>query len=148
LFVAIPGENFDGHDFVGAAVKKGVVGAVISSKKAGHNLNLEGNSFFAAVNDTVEALGQLARFHRERFDIPAIAVTGSNGKTTTKEMIAAVLSAGWDPLKNSGTQNNLIGVPLTLFKLTDAYGSLVAELGTNHFGEIKKLAQISRAVTS
>ena len=144
LFVAIPGKNFDGHDFIDAAIKRGAAGVVISSKKAGRNLNPKGNAFFVAVSDTVEALGQLARFHRERFDIPAIAVTGSNGKTTTKEMIAAVLSAGWDPLKNSGTQNNLIGVPLTLFKLTDVYDSLVVELGTNHLGEIKKLAQISR----
>ncbi|MDP3789453.1 MAG: UDP-N-acetylmuramoyl-tripeptide--D-alanyl-D-alanine ligase, partial [Candidatus Omnitrophota bacterium] len=144
LFVAIPGENFDGHDYIDAAIKRGAAGAVISSKKAVSNLNAEGNTFFVAVNDTVEALGQLARFHRERFDIPAIAVTGSSGKTTTKEMIAAALSAGWHPLKNSGTQNNFIGVPLTLFRLTDAYDSLVVELGTNHPGEIKRLAEISR----
>ena len=143
IFVAIPGEKYDGHDFIGAAIKKGAAG-VVFSKKIDRDFNPEGNIFFIKVGDTLKALGQLASFHRRRFDIPAIAVTGSNGKTTTKEMIAAVLGNGWHPLKNSGTQNNLIGVPLTLFKLTDAYESLVVELGMNKKGEIGKLAEISR----
>lgn len=144
LFVAISGENFDGHDFIGRAVKKGAAGVIVSSKKVIRSFDPGCGAFLVAVADTIEALGQLAHFHRDRFDIPAIAVTGSNGKTTTKEMIAAVLGRRWRPLKNSGTQNNLIGVPLTLFNLSDAYSSLVVELGTNHWGEIKRLARISR----
>lgn len=139
LFVAIPGEKYDGHDFIAEAVKKGAAGAVISTKKI-HPSSI----FFVVVSDTLMALGQLARFHRERFDIPAIAVTGSNGKTTTKEMIAAILGSEWAPLKNSGTQNNLVGVPLTLFKLTDANQSFIVELGMNKKGEIRQLAEISR----
>ncbi|MDD5680566.1 MAG: UDP-N-acetylmuramoyl-tripeptide--D-alanyl-D-alanine ligase [Candidatus Omnitrophica bacterium] len=151
LFIAIPGEKYDGHDFTAAAIKKGAAGAVISSKKIGYikkkigcSFNPENDVFFIAVNDTLKMLGRLAHFHREKFDIPAIAVTGSNGKTTTKEMIAAVLGNGWAPLKNSGTQNNLVGVPLTLLRLTDANQSLVAELGMNAEGEIRQLAGIVR----
>jgi len=151
LFVAIGGERYDGHDFVGEAMKKGARGAIISAKKIayikekiGRGFNPENNIFFAAVGNTLKALGELARFHRERFDIPAIAVTGSNGKTTTKEMIAASLGGEWRPLKNSGTRNNLVGVPMTLFKLTDSYQSLVVELGMNKKGEIRELAEISR----
>jgi len=97
------------------------------------------------VKDTVKALGDLARFNRERFHIPVIAVTGSNGKTTTKDMIAAVLSRRFKVLKNEGTKNNHIGLPLTLLKLDSSYGAAVLEMGTNHFGEIAYLSNIALA---
>ena len=138
LFIAIKGPNFDGHDFIGEAAKKGAGGAVVSrdipSPKAGFTVML--------VNDTVKALGGIAKFHRSRFDIPVIALTGSNGKTTTKEMLALILSSKYKVLKNEGTENNFIGVPQTLLKLKEDHEIAVIELGTNHSGEIGYLADI------
>jgi UDP-N-acetylmuramoyl-tripeptide--D-alanyl-D-alanine ligase len=138
LFIAVKGPNFDGHDFVVEAAGKGAAGAVVSrdmpSPKAGFEVIL--------VKDTVKALGGIAKFHRSRFDIPVIALTGSNGKTTTKDMLALILSAKYKVLKNEGTENNFIGVPLTLLKLNDRDEIAVIELGTNHAGEIGYLADI------
>ena len=139
LFVAIKGPNFDGHDFIGQAMEKGASGAVVSADVA---CGSPGFSVFR-VSDTVKALGDLAKFHRKRFDIPVIALTGSNGKTTTKEMLAAVLSSKYKVLKNGGTENNSIGVPQTLLRLTKEDEIAVVELGTNHFGEIAYLADIA-----
>ena len=96
------------------------------------------------VKDTVRALGDIARFHRLRFKIPVIALTGSAGKTTTKEMIAAVLSRKYKVLKNEGTQNNHIGVPLTLLKLKAKHTIVVLECGTNRPGDIVWLADVAR----
>jgi len=90
-------------------------------------------------------LGDIAGFHRRRFNIPVIAVTGSNGKTTTKEMIASILSKKYCLLKNEGTENNQIGVALTLLKLRSQHRLAVLEIGTNHFGEVRRLARISGA---
>ncbi len=101
-------------------------------------------SFAVLAGDTTKSLGDLALSYRKRFDIPVVAVTGSNGKTTAKEMIERVLRRGWSPIKNTGTQNNLIGVPLTVFKLRPSNKSAVIELGMNRFGEIKRLAGIVR----
>lgn len=150
LFIAISGGRYDGHDFIAAALKKGASGVIIASKKInyakkrfGFGFKSVNNFMLVAVNDTVTALGDLARFHREKFDIPAAAVTGSNGKTTTKEMIYTILKTRWRPLKNSGTENNLIGVPLNLLRLQDTHDSLVVELGMNKRNEIKRLAEIS-----
>ncbi len=138
LFIAIKGPNFDGHDFVGEAAKKGAAGAIVSrdlpSPKPGFTVIL--------VNNTVKALGGIAKFHRSRFDIPVIALTGSNGKTTTKEMLALILSSKYKVLKNEGTENNFIGVPQTLLKLNERHEIAVIELGTNHPGEIGYLADI------
>ncbi|MFH1778518.1 MAG: UDP-N-acetylmuramoyl-tripeptide--D-alanyl-D-alanine ligase [Candidatus Omnitrophota bacterium] len=141
LFVAIKGQNFDGHDFTQKAQSKGAVGAVVGLDKDFANLNR--NDFvLIKVGDSVKALGDIANFHRRKFDIPIIAVTGSNGKTTTKEMIASILTKAYNMLKNEGTENNFIGVPLALLKLNDVYEIAVVELGTSHFGEIARLAEI------
>ena len=97
-----------------------------------------------SIKDTTRALGDIARFHRLRFKIPVIALTGSAGKTTTKEMIAAVLSRKYKVLKNEGTQNNHIGVPLTLLKLKPDHRIVVLECGTNQPGDIVWLADVAR----
>ncbi len=145
LFIAIKGNRYDGHDFVIDAIKNEAAGVMVSSEKINSvKLADKNNRFIISVDNTLESLGQLARFHRDRFDMPVIAVTGSNGKTTTKEMIENMLSGIWSPLKNKGTQNNLIGVPLTLLKLTDRNESAIIELGMNRRGEIKKLTEMSR----
>ena len=138
LFIAIKGPNFDGHDFIGEAKKKGAAGALVSLdvKPAAADFPV------IKVKDTVKALGDIAKFHRRRFDIPVIALTGSNGKTTAKEMLALILSEKYDVLKNEGTENNFIGVPQTLLKLDESRDIAVVELGTSHFGEIAYLADI------
>jgi len=138
LFIAIKGPNFDGHDFISEAAKKGANGAVVSRDLPSPNADLA----IIRVEDTVKAFGGIANFHRSKFDIPVIALTGSNGKTTTKEMLALVLSAKYNVLKNEGTENNFIGVPKTLLKLDKVHDMAVVELGTNHFGEIAYLADI------
>ena len=148
LFIATKGAKYDGHTFLADAFKKGAMGAVVSSKNVVFSgitkLVTRQNRFIISVPDTITALGEIARFHRQRFDIPLVAVTGSNGKTASKEMIAAVLGGEWAPLKNSGTLNNFIGLPSTLLELTGRNKSAVVELGMNRFGEIGKLSEISR----
>ncbi|MFC1592453.1 UDP-N-acetylmuramoyl-tripeptide--D-alanyl-D-alanine ligase [Candidatus Omnitrophota bacterium] len=142
LFIAINGRNFNGHNFIQQAVKKGA--AVVIMQPRGHRLKIRPKVACIEVPDTSRALGDLARFHRQRFEIPVVAVTGSCGKTTVKEMIAQVLSEGARVLKNPGTQNNNIGVPLALLKLQASHDIAVLELGTNHFGEIDYLAKIAQ----
>ena len=139
-FIAIRGEKFDGHDFIDAVIKKGIA-CVITHKE----IKREG-AVLIKVKDTTKALGDIAGFNRERFKhIPVIAVTGSNGKTTAKEMIARVLSSRFKVLKNEGTKNNHIGLPLTLLKLDKTYDLAVLEIGTNHFGEVSYLSGIAQA---
>jgi len=144
-FLALEGENFDGHAFIDDAIKKGVRCVIcrahgLAKRKA---IRLR-NACFIEVRDTAAALGDIARFQRRKFDIPVIAVTGSNGKTTVKEMIAHLLSGKFKVLKNEGTKNNHIGLPQTLLNLNGSHDVAVLELGTNHFGEIAYLAQICR----
>ncbi|MFA4989688.1 MAG: UDP-N-acetylmuramoyl-tripeptide--D-alanyl-D-alanine ligase [Candidatus Omnitrophota bacterium] len=137
-FLALKGDNFDGHDFVPQAVRRGA-GCLIAQKE----VRQKGVTFIR-VKDTTRALGELACFNRKRFkNIPVIAVTGSNGKTTVKEMIASVLSRKFKVLKNEGTKNNHIGLPLTLLKLDNSYDLAVLEIGTNHFGEVGYLTRIA-----
>jgi UDP-N-acetylmuramoyl-tripeptide--D-alanyl-D-alanine ligase len=140
LFIAIKGDVFDGHDFIDDVTARGV-GAVVVHKavkvKSRHVSVIR-------VPETVRALGDIARFHRLRFNVPVIALTGSAGKTTTKEMIAAVLSRQYKVLKNEGTQNNHIGVPLTLLKLRPSHRLVVLECGTNQPGDIAWLGAVAR----
>jgi len=96
------------------------------------------------VKDTTKALGQIASFYRQKFDIPLIAITGSTGKTTTKEMLASVLRSRYKVLKNFKTENNHIGVPLTLLRLKGTHDVIVLEFGTNQFGDIAWLTKIAR----
>lgn len=148
VFVAVKGERFDGHDFIEQAARKGA-SLVLIDKQRGQTSSYTRNLKNAAritgvveVKDTVAALADLARFQRKKYPVPVIAVTGSNGKTTTKEMISHLLSARHKVLKNEGTKNNNIGLPLTLLKLNTSFDSAVVEIGTNHPGEVGLLAGI------
>ena len=139
LFIAIKGDRFDGHDFIKQVARKKIAAMVISKE----NVNVPKKIPVIKVADTTKALGLLARYHRDRFEIPVIAITGSAGKTTTKEMSASVLAKRYRTLKNIATQNNHIGVPMTLLKLTKSHEAVVVELGTNHFGEIAWLTRVA-----
>jgi UDP-N-acetylmuramoyl-tripeptide--D-alanyl-D-alanine ligase len=140
LFIAIKGDQFDGHDFVEKLEQEGHRFFLVH-KTVKTNLP---QTTVILVKDTTKALGHLAGFHRNRFDIPVIAITGSAGKTTTKEMIAAVLRKNLNVLANKGTLNNHIGVPLTLLKLTNRNKAAVIEMGTNQPGDIPWLATIAQ----
>lgn len=140
LFVALRGENFDGNRFVGEAFRRGAAAAVVDTP-AGRRA--AGARPAVVVKDAAKALGSLARTYRSKFDIPVVAVAGSNGKTTTKEMIAKVLGKKYRVLSTEGNLNNHIGVPMTLFRLRPGHGAAVVEMGTNHFGEVRYLAGVA-----
>ncbi len=137
LFIAIKGESFDGHDFLAKAVAMGATMLLVSRADVPRPRGI----VMVLVKDTVDAFGAIARFHRARFSIPLIAITGSAGKTSTKELVAAVLRRKYRVLSNKGTFNNQIGVPSTLLQLTRRHEMAVVELGTNHPGEIAWLAR-------
>nr|MBU1328395.1 UDP-N-acetylmuramoyl-tripeptide--D-alanyl-D-alanine ligase [Candidatus Omnitrophota bacterium] len=144
LFLAIKGDRFDGHSFILDAVSKGAGGVLVQEGGITNaNFKLPDVSFIS-VNDSVKALGNIGNFHRSRFTIPIIGITGSNGKTTTKEMTAVILSKKFNALKNFGTENNNIGVPLTLMRLNSEHNIAVLEMGMNHLGEIRWLSEIAR----
>ncbi|NNF50919.1 MAG: UDP-N-acetylmuramoyl-tripeptide--D-alanyl-D-alanine ligase [Gammaproteobacteria bacterium] len=136
LFVALRGPNFDGNAYVEEAARKGAAGALVQKFMP---LDLPQ----VIVTDTRVALGRLARAWRQRFDIPLIAVTGSNGKTTIKEMIASILRQRGPVLATRGNLNNDIGVPLTLFGIDEGSRAAVVEMGANHAGEIDYLATLA-----
>lgn len=139
LFVAIKGEHFDAHNFLGQAVAGGAVALLISDRTC----FVPAGVAVVVVKDTVQAYGDLAGAYRKKFSrIRVCAVTGSAGKTTTKEMIAAVLGTRFRVLFNKGTENNHIGVPATLLKMKSSHQAAVIETGTNHHGEIDRLAAI------
>ncbi|KIX15081.1 UDP-N-acetylmuramoyl-tripeptide--D-alanyl-D-alanine ligase [Dethiosulfatarculus sandiegensis] len=140
LFVALKGENFDAHDFVADALKKGAAACVV---RKGFELPDNPDACLFQVPDTLFALGELATAWRSRFSLPVAAVTGSNGKTTSKEMLASILSSRSEVLKNKGNFNNLIGLPLTLLGLSPLHKICVVEMGMNAPGEIKRLTQIA-----
>ena len=141
VFFALKGESFDGHNFVEDALKQGAAGAVIEDDI---NPFPHGNKILIKVPSTLEALGSLALSWRKSFpDLRLAAVTGSNGKTTTKEMTWSILSRHHNVLKNTGNFNNLIGLPQTLLQLNNDHDMSVVELGMNDFGEIRRLSQIA-----
>jgi UDP-N-acetylmuramoyl-tripeptide--D-alanyl-D-alanine ligase len=142
LFVALEGERFDGHEFVQEAAEAGAAGLLVKRGRALKLLNTEVAVY--EVDDTLAALGALARFHRLRFKVPVGAVTGSNGKTTTKELIAAILETRGPALKTQGNLNNEVGVPLTLFDLEPRHVAAIIEMGMNHAGEIARLTNIAQ----
>ncbi|MFO7768110.1 MAG: UDP-N-acetylmuramoyl-tripeptide--D-alanyl-D-alanine ligase [bacterium] len=144
LFIALKGERFDGHDFVGEALRRGAHAAVVDEEwLTSQDRRAVRGKPLIGVPDTLEALQELARYHRRRMGIPLIGVTGSNGKTTTKEMTASVLGGRFRVLKSEASFNNHIGVPLTLLRLRRAHEAAVLELGTNHPGEIAELCRIA-----
>ncbi|NLM72844.1 MAG: UDP-N-acetylmuramoyl-tripeptide--D-alanyl-D-alanine ligase [Clostridiaceae bacterium] len=137
LFVAISGERFDGHDFAEQAVQNG---AVLVLALEGKNIPDTVPAIF--VPDTIKALGKLASAYRDMFDIPVIAVTGSVGKTSTKDMIASILSTHFKVHKTKGNFNNEIGVPLSVLEMDETHEVAVFELGMRGFGEISELSGI------
>jgi UDP-N-acetylmuramoyl-tripeptide--D-alanyl-D-alanine ligase len=143
LFVAIVGPNHDAHRFLSQAATAGASGLLV---ERGRELpeDLAPDLPAIAVDDTTRALGALAQGHRSEFGGPVVAITGSNGKTTTKEMCAAILKVAAPCLKNAGNLNNQFGLPLTLLRRAESDRSVVVELGTNHRGEIAGLVEIAR----
>ena len=141
LFLALVGEQFDGHNFLDQALLKGAVGIVVSRLEPSM-ISLD-FPLVIKVENTLQAYGNLAQAHRQQFDQPIVAVTGSNGKTTTKEMIASVLSQQFQIFKSEKNYNNLIGVPKRLLEMKDSQHEIaIFELGTNQPGEIGRLAEI------
>ena len=148
LFVALKGERYDGHAFLNESFKKGGIGAVISIlqhriPETAEEEQLRRGKVIVGVNDTLTALQGLARFHRKRSRLPLLVVTGSNGKTTTKEMTARILSQNYNVLKSEENINNQIGVPLTLLRITSRHELAIVEMGISSTGELRKLAQIA-----
>jgi len=143
LFVALKGENFDGHDFVETVLKQGAAGILAHDEEKINQIPVGEKFAVIKVADTLTALGDLAHEWRKRFSIPVIGLTGSSGKTTTKEMIAAIIGRKKNILKTEGNLNNLIGLPQTIFRLTSQNEVMILEMGTNTRGEIKRLTQIA-----
>ena len=140
LFVALRGEKTDGHNYLDGALKSGAAGCLVIDPPAA----AVPGRFCVQVPDTLLAIGEVARAYKAKFDIPVIGITGSVGKTTTKDMIAAVLGKKFRVLKTEGNFNNELGLPLTLFRLTREDQICVLEMGMNHFGEIDYLTKIVR----
>ena len=137
LFIALVGERFDGHDFVATAFEKGAVAAVCSRP-------VEADGEVLVVENTGMALLEIAAYYRSLFSIPFVGITGSVGKTTTKEMVYAVLSEKFNTLKNEGNLNNEIGLPTTVFRLDSDYEAAILEMGMSAFGEISRLAKVAQ----
>ena len=143
IFIALQGENFDGHDFVHKAVEKGAVSVIISDEALLDLEKVDKVVSVIKVSDTLQALGDLAHNYRQRFSLPVIGLTGSSGKTTTKEMMATIIEQKKTILKTEGNLNNLIGLPQTIFRLTAEHELAILEMGTNTRGEIKRLTRIA-----
>ena len=146
LFVCIKGDRFDGHNFLADVIEKKVGGIIISDpeKLPSKPVRSEEEPFVIHVQDTLKALQDLASFQRKRFPLQVVAITGTNGKSTTKEMIASILETKFKTLKTQGNLNNHIGVPLTLLKREPSHEMGVLELGMSAAGEIKRLAEIAQ----
>lgn len=136
LFVALKGDNFDGNQFAGAALAKGCAYAIVDDPAVAAT-----DERMLLVGDTLQSLKDLAREHRRQFNIPIIAITGTNGKTTTKELVAAVLGKKYNVLYTQGNYNNDVGVPKTLFRLAPQHEIAVIEMGASHPGDIRTLAE-------
>lgn len=140
LFIPLVGEKFDGHNFILNAYENGVR-TFLKNKSNNIVLNLDDVNI-VEVEDTTKALGDLAKYYKNKFSINYISITGSTGKTTTKDIIHSVLSSKYNTLKNEGNFNNHIGLPMTIFKLEDKYETAILEMGMSNSGEIKYLANI------
>ncbi len=138
IFVAIKGAKADGHSFIPQVLDTGVLGVICEDRPQ------DENGSYIVVDNSLEAIKRLAKYYRSLFDIPVIGITGSMGKTTTKEMVASVLSQRYKVLKTEGNFNNGAGVPLTLFRLRDEHEIAVVEMGISEFGEMSMLADIVR----
>ncbi len=139
MFVALRGENFDGNNYAKNALEQGCRYAVIDNAAQAN----PGDERYLIVDDSLQTLQQLARHHRRQLATPIVSITGTNGKTTTKELIAAVLSHRYHTHYTQGNLNNHIGVPLTLLNLTAAHEIAIVEMGANHPGDIRELVEIA-----
>ena len=157
LFVALPGERVDGHDYVDEAISRGACYALVQHEIPGEyrTLDLRGGSFptedpgkelpvILLVEDSLQALQQIAKFWRSKLNLRVIGITGSVGKSTTKEMVASVLEQRYSTLKNLGNLNNEIGLPLTILSLSTGHQKTVLEMGFYVPGEIKFLCDIAK----
>lgn len=142
IYIGFKGEIYDGGVFYEEAFSNGAKGCIINEIE-GLKLKEVENKFIIQVEDTVKAIGQIARYKREKYNIPVIAVTGSVGKTSTKDIIASVVSQKYKTLKTQANLNNHIGMPLTILSLKD-HEALVVEMGMNHFGELSYLTNIAK----
>ena len=148
LFLALEGDRFDGHRFVATALSRGAVGAIVRDSFDSSTLALKRgarrpNPFVFGVRDPLLAYQQLATHHRDQFQIPVVAITGSNGKTTTKDMVACVVAQRWTTLKTERNLNNRVGVPQTLFRLTNRHKAAVIEMGVDNLGQTTRLCDIA-----
>ena len=148
LFIALKGERFDGHRFIYEALGRGACGVLVNVSshripKTAEEESLLRDKILIGVTDALAALQGLSRSHRRRWALPVVAVTGSNGKTTTKEMAAGILAGRYVTLKNEGNINNQIGVPLTLLRLTPGHQAAVLEMGISRPGELRRLCEIA-----
>ena len=153
LFVALQGSQFDGHHYVNAALSGGAVGAVVkrSARRTFSSSHFQRGRWSSqrppvviGVKDTLRAYQELAAFHRRRFSIPVVAVTGSNGKTTTKEMVSHILTARWRVLKTQENFNNSIGVPQTILRLNHTHQAAVIEMGVDQEQQTTRLCEIAQ----
>jgi len=140
IYIALKGKKYDGHNYIKDAIKKGAI-ACIGEK----DIKVEK---YIKVNSTYESLFLLGNYFRRKYNIPLIAITGSNGKTTTKELIVHILKSKYNILYNKESKNNIIGISNTLFKLNKKYNLIVMELGSNHIGEISYLSKMCNPNTS
>lgn len=145
LFVAMKGERIDSHRFIEETYEKGAICCFCSQEYAQkHEIGIPEGKLLFITRDPVEAMGDLAAYYRSRLKIPVIAVTGSVGKTSAKDMIAAALSGGLNTFKTPGNLNNKFGLPLAIFQIESGTQAAVLEMGMNHFGEIRYLARIAK----
>ena len=139
LFIPLTGERFDGHAFISDALQAGAAGCFTARERESY---LPGKFYIKVMGGTQKALRDLARYYKRKFSIPFVGITGSVGKTTTKDMVAAVLGEKYKVLKTEGNFNNEVGLPLTLLRLNHTHQICVLEMGMNHFGEIEYLSHI------
>ena len=140
VFVPLVGERFDGHDYIEKAISAGAEGCLCARVPE----TLLPGKFYIKVPDTLLALKDLAAWYRAQFSIPFVQVTGSVGKTTTKDMIASVVSQKYDTVWTQGNYNNEVGVPLTIFRIEEHHQAAIIEMGMNHFGELDRIAKAVR----
>lgn len=137
IFIALKGASFDGNKFAAAALEKGCSYAVVDEKE----YYVEGDDRYILTDDCLTTFKELAREHRRQFNIPVVGITGTNGKTTTKELVSAVLAEKYDVMHTEGNFNNDVGVPKTLLRLSPEHEIAVVEMGASHPGDIKKLVE-------
>ncbi len=142
LFIPIVGETFDGHDFINELSAAGKIVCSLTMKEGYEKSAADSGAVLIICSDTLSALGKIGKFHRDKFKPVTLGVTGTNGKTTTKELVYAVLSTAYKTHKNVKNYNNEIGVPFTLLQLDESFEAAVIEMGMNHTGEIERLSHM------